>query len=692
MDNEGRGRRGSRGPAGRRGTIGQADENIPPAPSTPVRRSSTSGNSMDSGAGPSGPARQTTPTVAHPVAQPIPIPMIDPLAGLVEPDENERRAYFTGLPGEFGWPRLVARTGSTVFEYDPNWRQGVIQKEYSTIGEHPCIPLWTRSVSRQIFHALEASSLKWDVYFPIRIGELPETSPVVLLVGLHHDTSRTWQQAMRVALQLRAILQQHRLTGVEVEMMESHAKPSASEASRELADSVDWKYSQPIGNSEHSEHDIPLSSLNGVLQRFYPLPGHAITQSDIEPASSSGSGAASTKRGTMGLFVRLVDPSGQTAPKTCGVTSRHVAVGDRRPHGQDVKQVQNGMQDLVIFSNPNTSRMGIAGAFRNVRPIVKRASGKTEKALSDPDLNPDKADVVADLFAMQMSAPAYIMDLQAILQRYESAPPEKRRIGPVVASPHHHVGRHGQWVDWALVGTPNTTTTLENKVHMRSSATESAMDKANGLKDDTPQYNRLVYEDIITSGRLDNDGFLRVHSDGMPAEPSFVPNNQGRRQSHVVVMSGAMSGTTFGVTNEIEAVRRSPFGGTNDNIVAFHLVVVGLGGGTFSRPGDSGACIFDTTGQVVGIVDAGLPFEDLRRYMIKYQPGQSSRSSLPAADNEPRQSPLPPGFAAMNSEAILGIVDRDAPVGSLTDVTFVTPIQWVLEDMRRFTGRKPEVI
>ncbi|KAL1894016.1 hypothetical protein Sste5346_006158 [Sporothrix stenoceras] len=67
----------------------------------------------------------------------------------------------------------------------------------------------------------------------------------------------------------------------------------------------------------------------------------------------------------------------------------------------------------------------------------------------------------------------------------------------------------------------------------------------------------------------------------MPAEPSFAFDKRGRRQSHVAVMSRAVSFTTFGITNEIEAVRRNPFG-DNDYLVAFNLVLVGLQGEKFS--------------------------------------------------------------------------------------------------------------
>lgn len=107
----------------------------------------------------------------------------------------------------------------------------------------------------------------------------------------------------------------------------------------------------------------------------------------------------------------------------------------------------------------------------------------------------------------------------------------------------------------------------------------------------------------------------------MPAQPPFDPNEHGRT-GHIVAKTGAKTALIVGITNEIEAVRRIQFESeTGGPIVAFHMLVVGLNGGNFPQPGDSGAYVFDTTGRVMGVVDAGVASSKVMRCMRKYNQG-----------------------------------------------------------------------
>ncbi|KAF5686367.1 hypothetical protein FCIRC_2923 [Fusarium circinatum] len=110
------------------------------------------------------------------------------------------------------------------------------------------------------------------------------------------------------------------------------------------------------------------------------------------------------------------------------------------------------------------------------------------------------------------------------------------------------------------------------------------------------------------------------------------------QQRLVVVKFGCSSGVTFGHSNSIRSVVRHPHppgAATTDGIVSNHWCIVGVERkAPFSIGGDSGACIFDLRGRIGGIVTAGLAASD---------------------------KPNPDGF----------------------DVTYATPMQWLLEDIAR---------
>ncbi|CAK7205460.1 hypothetical protein SEUCBS139899_008235 [Sporothrix eucalyptigena] len=101
-----------------------------------------------------------------------------------------------------------------------------------------------------------------------------------------------------------------------------------------------------------------------------------------------------------------------------------------------------------------------------------------------------------------------------------------------------------------------------------------------------------------------NNSQLTLHVNNLGIRPAF---DSVQWQSYVVTSQAAGSGQRYSVTNEIEAVVRGP-----DNTVQRYLIVIGIPDDVPSRigtssamPGDSGACVFDTTGLALGMVHAG---------------------------------------------------------------------------------------
>jgi hypothetical protein len=144
-----------------------------------------------------------------------------------------------------------------------------------------------------------------------------------------------------------------------------------------------------------------------------------------------------------------------------------------------------------------------------------------------------------------------------------------------------------------------------------------------------------------------------------------------QRQSVKVAKRGKSTGFTFGVTNEIEAVVRTV--GLANN-VAWEWIVIGeREEKKFSDCGDSGACVFDMNGEVVGLLTSGRETEKVSRRWKKYT---EQDESLPVDSGAKGSGPVPSNY-------------QDYSFG--TDLSFVTPIDKVFEDIEKVTGCKPSL-
>ncbi|RWA06660.1 hypothetical protein EKO27_g8445 [Xylaria grammica] len=145
---------------------------------------------------------------------------------------------------------------------------------------------------------------------------------------------------------------------------------------------------------------------------------------------------------------------------------------------------------------------------------------------------------------------------------------------------------------------------------------------------------------------------------------------QGRiaQKSSVVAKRGAASDMAFGETSAIEAVVREP-GRDGKHYVCRELLIVPLDGrGQFSKVGDSGSCVFDKDGWVIGMVvgsdgvlERGLGGEEVTSEKEAQSKGMKQRHDDDDDD------------------------DDDDAVG----ITFATPIDWIFDDIWDLTGFKP---
>lgn len=295
------------------------------------------------------------------------------------------------------------------------------------------------------------------------------------------------------------------------------------------------------------------------------------------------------------------------------------------------------------------------------------------------------------MYNMQSVCIAYVNDVQAALNKVKEADASQRALGTVAYSPGHGIGNHRNFKDWALVqmadtgrGEPSAHGEYTNKVYMAERVTE-AMIRAEASAD--PERWQLSSHELD----LGANGFLQLHGRDIPSQPPFAGDD---RTSHLVAKRGQTTGFRFGITNEIEAVRRIPFG-KKYPLVSLYLLVLDFVGGHFSQPGDSGSCVFDCTCRAMGILDGGERVKDVVRYMKKYH--LDTGAGLPNVSAVPSQEILPEGLGLKEpieplKEAKPGEGPEKPGEDPSPDVTFVTPIQWILEDIREFTGCEPEIL
>ncbi|EPE09775.1 hypothetical protein F503_07551 [Ophiostoma piceae UAMH 11346] len=576
----------------------------------------------------------------------------DPFEGFLKPSKDEETYYFSGLAGS---PRLITKTSTTPWETHTDTAS--VAKRISTVGDHHLVHKWCPELRTGIVRALSEPGLEWDCFYPIRIGSdaNPAKHPVVLLVCLLAPSQgpQPWEPAMLAALRCRALLREYDVHDVEVEMKQSEFVPMATSASATLASYIDWAYSQPLPIA--GTRDLDMAEINGNVMTLLPFPGCRIEQ---EKGRNDESKAAA---GTMGLYLRLAHTDQSASPGAIyGLTSRHVTVGKRVVVNQDLRSPSS----RIIHDNDPSLRMLTSGpsCVYNASTGLHSAGRLMKALLRDSQLlssnNPDDPHK-SELCDMHRASIGYVEELQDALKQVEAADTTQRTLGTVAYSPGHGIDNHGNFKDWALVQMADADRRgLSNNVYMAGHTTYTMFREEAAAVMEPSQLSSFALN-------LDADGFLQLHGRDMPPQPPFAGVD---RTSHLVAKRGQTTSLRYGITNEIEAVRRTPFG-DEEPLVSLHLLVVDFVGGHFSQPGDSGSSVFDCSGRVIGIVDGGEKVPDVSSQQI-----------------------LPERLTQLTASVILDSGNANPGENPSPDVTFVSPIQWILDDMREFTGYEPEIM
>ncbi|XXH03970.1 Omega-amidase nit3 [Hypoxylon texense] len=560
-----------------------------------------------------------------------------------KPDDDERDLYYFGIAGT---PKLVARTGHDRWakqEEEVSWdsiRQ--IPKRYVTIGKGDIASKWTRDVSVKIAEALGGYS--WTYFFPIRI-DLQRTHttasraafPVVLLIAVEED-SLQWEEGIIIALKCREILQESHITHVEVEIREGRYERDA--ASRQLEAQIDGEEWE---RGRTNELVSPMISYSGYALGYHD---------DIKG------------QGTVGLHLRLEGKDSAVY----GLTCRHVVCNGRAPNESYNVSAESNRQyhvqaNTTGFDDCLQSLTEYQESLDSALTPLKEKHTRWEEWYSTaPEEWDHKRPTQEDTRRLHVIGSAARYNRKIIESLKMIGKKDDRKIGDLAFHPNFQLStrRPGYLKDWALVELDEEKFLHgpENKVFIGDGKTYAS------------EHVPKEPMDFIRDEQLDN-GFLPLRLTKLDDEDMNASFRVGKR--------GSTSNLTFGAKSAIEAVVRQPGCGAGD-FYCWEMLIVPFPrhSSGFSRKGDSGACVFDFQGRVVGLLtgsskvksDTGRPWRGIPT--IKGDSAKEQRlKKYPGKDILPETAAETAGMESWPEE---------------TDVSFATPIQWVLDDIEDFTG------
>ena len=441
----------------------------------------------------------------------------------------------------------------------------------------------------------------------------------------------------------------------------------------------------------------PMHFVNDPLMPLLPYPGQAIEQ------TAASTRTTTRRRGTMGCYVRLYNPDGSPQGGIYGLTSRHVAVGDRvdfdkpvlahapAPAPASASASFSPTPDLVVSWGSHVrihdlcSRYdSIARAIKNELPVLMR---RIEKRGFPEDL-------LEQLQLAETCLRDYIPCIVEQMKRETAASEANdddddsqasigRRIGHVAYSGQHGHNQDNGWSDWALVALddddsnnndndvdgalssglaglslaasgpfPSTSLSPSSSVTRPAFCTNSVYFGPSLTVPTTTMQLDADNEDAWNRLRdqVDSAGFLHIKKPSAKPFSWHELNSRTHTSAQYVLKQGSVTRLTMGLLSPIEAVIRTPL--EDRDVVAWcwpvlgtpNLPTEGENNPPFSRPGDSGSLVFDLQGNAVAMLDAGVAADRPPRRIFVHHPGvpEAEEGSRSASPPSPVPAPLPP--------------------------------------------------
>ncbi|KIH91339.1 hypothetical protein SPBR_01696 [Sporothrix brasiliensis 5110] len=470
-----------------------------------------------------------------------------------------------------------------------------------------------------------------------------------------------------------------------------------------------------------------MQSVNNHVVPFLPFPGQI-----IQPSMPNDT--AERPWGTLCLYMRLKNADGSPHGGVFALASRHVTIGDIFDHHRDYGSVKHASlisgthhARSATESNPRDilpipvswgSDLELERKMRTLKDFVRELIlWPVQKQFSNGTLPENE---VPQLQIAENCVSIYVPSLLQEMAQHSAAAEDGgqgsagRKFGQVALSSRHDHNRFNGWRDWSLVALddgnrpslepfspsqglpppPPCPSFETNNVYVGNTLADERLEKHEGWPDDA---FRALQALLIN---MDTAGFVRLQprTGGDPASTL----SQAKEQKFVF-KRGATTGVTMGRTSPIEAVVRMPL--PNKDIVSWAIPVLGMPTGQSSMPnrqnpftsgGDSGSCIFDQTGTVLAMVDAGIGSRDDQRQLLvahgKKRVGDPP-VPLPKDRTIPPQ-PREPVYAGPSQfEPWVRAVHRKEEFSyEQVDITLATPFEWITEDICDVTGLRAHLL
>ena len=360
---------------------------------------------------------------------------------------------------------------------------------------------------------------------------------------------------------------------------------------------------------------------------------------------------APTHCGCMGLHLRLSGKDG-----TFGLTCRHVVFDPDKHIANADEYVYNGDEDKIDVASGWQFQVTTAlSGLETVALEQRRDIENMElQLLCYPKLDDDKGESgrhnkkrqwYQDRIAKSRGIIEECSVWKEHLSQIQNLP--QRKIGHIYHAAPLALSNDtkGYLADWALIQLDETVS--ENRVWLGY------------------EYSRWPISADVDENCLDLKGYLTVAEVLNETRSGGLGLEVG--QAGVRFGSGHHERPfRLGHVNQIESIKRV-CGRTS-----WELLVVGTCAYPFSEDGDSGSAVFTKMGEVIGLVIGGWEshkpgFDDARRMKVYSEEDRDPSSNL-------------------NVEAPL----RETYAGH--DVSYVSPIAWVMDDIKRATGAQPVII
>lgn len=486
---------------------------------------------------------------------------------LVPPTEEEATRFYSAFPSR---PRLIGRTSSGI---DP-WvsrllNPGEPYPEYqhrlmSPLGEHKIRLVWD-DVEPRIIAAIDR--LPWtsvDIWRISKNDERPQQRPVVVWVGI--DSSKVlslpWDTVAQSLRACRIVLDAADLADVECEMRVSNVSSLAGNVPPMLS---------PTAHEEFSYFAQPFTTAIG--QPIYPT-RHNDTS------------------GTLCIYLRPARTAHES-PQVWALTCRHVALPNSSYRENMPYKRTTTSQPALRMASPRQKEINDAMDGLDFR--IKRAS----ESLIERDVDKKKKDKLQDRIDDATALQRAIRPFQHV---------DSRVIGHVFLSPSIGVGEGWTfpWMrDWALIELDTAkyptifSRELVNEVDLRTSDQELPHKLSQDLNSDIRNKTIFTYP---RNGLLRLRGIVTV---AQMEKPATI--DKDGEECILVGMHGAVTGLSWGCPSELLSTVRTAMP-DGSSIRTRDWAVKGSAHDKeqpFSKPGDSGAAVFDVHGRLGGMLTRG---------------------------------------------------------------------------------------